>query len=91
MYKRKKNRKIKMFDTTDDEMDLVEDNEIFELSSDPKKFQHENPFNKLLPYADRIDDESFSMFSEIKENLARTLVLRDIDPGFCYWTWMLKE
>ena len=40
-------------------------------------------FNKLLPYAEELDDEAQKLFSDIKANLARSVMLREIRPG-CY-------
>ena len=40
-------------------------------------------FNKLLPYAEELDEEAQQIFAEIKANLGRAVMLREIRPG-CY-------
>lgn len=37
--------------------------------------------NKLLPYADQLDDESNKLLDAIKINLGRAVALRDMNPG----------
>lgn len=37
--------------------------------------------NKYLPYADKIDDESNEMLKSIKQELARVVCERDMNPG----------
>ncbi|XP_068596993.1 proteasome activator complex subunit 4A [Brachionichthys hirsutus] len=43
-------------------------------------------YNRLLPYADRLDDESNDMLRKIKGNLSRAVQLREIWPGVLFWT-----
>uniref|UniRef100_A0A3Q3VQG8 Proteasome activator subunit 4 n=1 Tax=Mola mola TaxID=94237 RepID=A0A3Q3VQG8_MOLML len=47
-------------------------------------------YNKLLPYADRLDDESNDLLSKIKGNLSRAVQLREIWPGVLFWTRKLS-
>lgn len=47
-------------------------------------------YNKLLPYADRLDDESNEILSKIKGNLSRAVLLREIWPGVLFWTRKLS-
>uniref|UniRef100_A0AAQ6AN48 Proteasome activator Blm10 mid region domain-containing protein n=1 Tax=Amphiprion ocellaris TaxID=80972 RepID=A0AAQ6AN48_AMPOC len=47
-------------------------------------------YNKLLPYADRLDDESNDILSKIKGNLGRAVQLREIWPGVLFWTRKLS-
>lgn len=47
-------------------------------------------YNKLLPYADRLDEESNDVLSKIKGNLARSVQLREIWPGVLFWTRKLS-
>uniref|UniRef100_A0A3Q2P0Y9 Proteasome activator subunit 4 n=1 Tax=Fundulus heteroclitus TaxID=8078 RepID=A0A3Q2P0Y9_FUNHE len=47
-------------------------------------------YNKLLPYADRLDDESGEILSRIKGNLGRAVQLREIWPGVLFWTRKLS-
>ncbi|EFN87710.1 proteasome activator complex subunit 4B [Harpegnathos saltator] len=53
--------------------------------------QKEIVYNKFLPYADEIDAESQIMFAEIKENLGRAVMLREIKPGCCLWSSRLRN
>lgn len=52
--------------------------------------QKELVYNKLLPYADELDAESRKMLAEIKENLGRAVMLREIRPGCAQWTSRLN-
>ncbi|XP_029305181.1 proteasome activator complex subunit 4A isoform X1 [Cottoperca gobio] len=47
-------------------------------------------YNKLLPYADRLDEESNDILSKIKGNLCRAVQLREIWPGVLFWTRKLS-
>uniref|UniRef100_A0A8C2WJH7 Proteasome activator subunit 4 n=1 Tax=Cyclopterus lumpus TaxID=8103 RepID=A0A8C2WJH7_CYCLU len=47
-------------------------------------------YNKLLPYADRLDEESNDILSKIKSNLCRAVQLREIWPGVLFWTRKLS-
>uniref|UniRef100_A0A4W6E6W0 Proteasome activator subunit 4 n=1 Tax=Lates calcarifer TaxID=8187 RepID=A0A4W6E6W0_LATCA len=47
-------------------------------------------YNKLLPYADRLDDESNDILCKIKGNLGRAVQLREIWPGVLFWTRKLS-
>lgn len=48
--------------------------------------QKELVYNKLLPYADELDAESQMLLTEIKENLGRAVMLREIRPGCVLWS-----
>uniref|UniRef100_A0A7N8XL65 Proteasome activator subunit 4a n=1 Tax=Mastacembelus armatus TaxID=205130 RepID=A0A7N8XL65_9TELE len=63
-----------------------------ELLSDILGFvpQKDIVYNKLLPYADRLDDESNDILSKIKGNLGRAVQLREIWPGVLFWTRKLS-
>uniref|UniRef100_A0A8C4GY46 Proteasome activator complex subunit 4 n=1 Tax=Dicentrarchus labrax TaxID=13489 RepID=A0A8C4GY46_DICLA len=47
-------------------------------------------YNKLLPYADRLDEESNDILGRIKGNLGRAVQLREIWPGVLFWTRKLS-
>ncbi|XP_061602006.1 proteasome activator complex subunit 4A isoform X1 [Cololabis saira] len=47
-------------------------------------------YNKLLPYADKLDAESNDILSKIKGNLGRAVQLREIWPGVLFWTRKLS-
>jgi len=42
--------------------------------------------NKLLPYADKLDEESNRILATIKGNLGKAVMLREICPGCRVWT-----
>ncbi|XP_070577632.1 proteasome activator complex subunit 4-like isoform X2 [Ptychodera flava] len=52
--------------------------------------QKEIPYNKLLPYADKIDEESTRLLADIKANLGRAIQLRELRPGVIHWTSRLS-
>lgn len=43
-------------------------------------------YNKYLPYSDQLEEESQVIFREIKENLYRSVALRELKPGVVLWT-----
>lgn len=47
-------------------------------------------YNKILPYADRLDEESNEILSKIKGNLSRAVQLKEIWPGVLFWTRKLS-
>ncbi|XP_048863845.1 proteasome activator complex subunit 4A isoform X1 [Brienomyrus brachyistius] len=47
-------------------------------------------YNKLLPYADKLDIESNEILCKIKGNLARAVQLRELWPGVLFWTRKLS-
>uniref|UniRef100_A0A8C9TIB6 Proteasome activator subunit 4 n=1 Tax=Scleropages formosus TaxID=113540 RepID=A0A8C9TIB6_SCLFO len=47
-------------------------------------------YNKLLPYADKLDSESNDILCKIKGNLARAVQLRELWPGVLFWTRKLS-
>ncbi|GCB62155.1 hypothetical protein scyTo_0011429, partial [Scyliorhinus torazame] len=52
--------------------------------------QKEILYNQLLPYSERLDQESNSMLGQIKENLGRAVQLRELWPGVLFWTRKLS-
>ncbi|XP_068082035.1 proteasome activator complex subunit 4A [Anabrus simplex] len=59
------------------------------MALDESKPQSEVIFNKVLPYSDRIDVESQRLLNDIKENLGKALLLREIRPGAGIWADLL--
>lgn len=47
-------------------------------------------YNKLLPYAERLDGESNEILCKIKGNLSRAVQLRELWPGVLFWTRKLS-
>ncbi|XP_043911057.1 proteasome activator complex subunit 4 [Protopterus annectens] len=52
--------------------------------------QKEIVYNKLLPYADKLDQESNEFLASIKVNLGRAVQLRELWPGVLFWTRKLS-
>lgn len=48
-------------------------------------------YNNLLPYAEKLDDESNRILATIKSNLGRAVMLREICPGCRVWTARLMR
>lgn len=61
---------------------------VAELGFKPQK---ENVYNKLLPYADQLDKESARLFSDIKTNLVKSVLAREMRPGCALWTSRLNK
>ncbi|XP_064602863.1 proteasome activator complex subunit 4-like [Liolophura sinensis] len=55
------------------------------------KPQKEIFYNTLLPYADKLDEESCQHFAEIKGELSRAVALRDLKVGASYWVGQLSR
>ncbi|GLH02190.1 Proteasome activator complex subunit 4 [Gryllus bimaculatus] len=55
------------------------------------KPQKEIVYNKLLPYAQQLDDQSQRMLLEIKTNLGLSVMMREMRPGCGMWTARLKQ
>lgn len=53
--------------------------------------QKEKYYNKLLPYADKLDEESIKLFSDIKTNLVKSVIAREMRPGCALWTSRLNK
>lgn len=53
--------------------------------------QKESTYCRLLPYADVLDKESNEFLAEIKENLAKSVQLRDIKIGTSHWGVQLTK
>ncbi|XP_012536547.2 proteasome activator complex subunit 4B isoform X1 [Monomorium pharaonis] len=52
--------------------------------------QKELVYNRLLPYANELDVESQQWLAEIKGNLGRAVMLRELAPGCIFWTSRLN-
>ncbi|XP_026870024.2 proteasome activator complex subunit 4A isoform X2 [Electrophorus electricus] len=47
-------------------------------------------YNKLLPYAEKLDAESNEILAQIKGNLGRAVQIRELWPGVLFWTRKLS-
>ncbi|KAK8724601.1 hypothetical protein OTU49_011168 [Cherax quadricarinatus] len=48
-------------------------------------------YNKLLPYNEHIGQEILEQICDIKENLAKAVILRDVRPGCIHWVAKLSR
>uniref|UniRef100_A0A3Q3GH33 Proteasome activator Blm10 mid region domain-containing protein n=1 Tax=Labrus bergylta TaxID=56723 RepID=A0A3Q3GH33_9LABR len=48
--------------------------------------QKEIVYNGLLPYSDRLEREATELLAEIKANLSRAVLLRELWPGVAFWS-----
>jgi len=55
------------------------------------KPQRELSINRLLPYSDQLDNESQRLLIEIKGNLGRAVLLKELKPGCLLWTHRLQK
>ncbi|KAJ8924060.1 hypothetical protein NQ315_006837 [Exocentrus adspersus] len=55
------------------------------------KPQKENVYNKLLPYGEQLDEESNKLFADIKTNLVKAVLAREMRPGCALWTSRLNK
>ena len=84
------------FDDEDD-IDIYDGEEDEETRSEAReatlgfKPQKEILYNRLLPYSENLDEESQHLFVAIKTNLAKTICLRELRPGFVIWTSRLNK
>ena len=51
----------------------------------PELYQRESLYNHYLPYSSQLDRESSEWLEEIKLNLSRAVLLRDLRPGVVTW------
>ncbi|XP_046740797.1 proteasome activator complex subunit 4-like [Diprion similis] len=77
-------------DMTDNDF---EDELTIDSSGGSLRFQSQREifYNKLLPYANVIDAEAQTLFEEIKANLGRAILLRELDVGCSIWTARLYK
>lgn len=55
------------------------------------KPQKENVYNKLLPYGAGLEEESANLFYDIKSNLIKSVLAREMRPGCALWTSRLNK
>ncbi|XP_076166569.1 proteasome activator complex subunit 4 isoform X2 [Ptiloglossa arizonensis] len=55
------------------------------------QFQRKPKYNKLLPYVNDLEAESQALLAEIKANLGRAIILREMQPGCVLWITRLCE
>lgn len=47
--------------------------------------QKEIVYNRLLPYAGRLEGEARELLGQIKAGLSRAVLLRELWPGAAFW------
>jgi proteasome activator subunit 4 len=83
------------FEQTSDDLSSIDTTD--ELPSDCLDFKEKTLFqkeiltNRLLPYADRLNDEADALLAKIKANLGRSVMLRKIKPDCIIWSNMLYK
>lgn len=55
------------------------------------KPQKEAQFNKLLPYSETLDEDSQELLQAIKINLARGVLLKEVEPACSIWAHRLTR
>lgn len=55
------------------------------------KPQKENVYNTSLPYSEALDDESSKLFADVKTNLIKSILAREMRPGCLLWNSILKK
>lgn len=83
--------------TNECDRDTIVTNDSTMLSLSPFKTdfanfrpQRELVYNKFLPYASELDAESRVWLAEIKGNLGRAVMLRELTPGCIFWSSRLN-
>lgn len=76
-----------VFNTDMDDGSSSDDNlESYDEANLGIKYQKEVIFNKLLPYSGSLEDDSQDMLREIKGNLGKCVLLKDVKSGCLAWT-----
>lgn len=77
---------------------MIQDDEFEVLVECPErakalgfKAQQEVVTNRLLPYADELDKESQMFLEQVKTNLAKAVVLREMKPACGAWSSRLMK
>ena len=70
------------------ECELKIENEVDYLGYVPQK---QVIYNKLLPYSDKLNEEIVPQLKEIKHNLSKAVVLREIRPSCLHWAAKLSR
>lgn len=77
---------------------MIEDEEFEEMVLTPDRLkvlgfkpQKELLTNFLLPYVDELDRESAKFILEVKTNLAKAVMLREMKPGVGVWVSRLMK
>lgn len=48
-------------------------------------------YNRLLPFSDQIHEEAVKELKLIKTNLIKSLLARELEPGFLLWSQRLLQ
>lgn len=55
-----------------------------------EKFQNVNRYIKHLPYFEKIVQNGYEEFEEIKFNLTKAIAFNELRPGLCHWSNRLQ-
>lgn len=63
------------------------------IMSDPADTAYQKPlvYNKFLPYAAELNEESKRLFEDIKQHLSIAVQKSELWPGTLYWTQRLDR
>lgn len=74
----------------DDILDMSQMDDKLDNESDVEDYNDNSRrniiFNKFLPYAHILEEEAKTKLSQIKANLCKVVLYRELKPGCCYWT-----
>lgn len=77
---------------------MIQDDEFEMLVTTPERIaalgfkpQKEILTNHLLPYAAELDDESTRFLQQVKSNLAKAVMLREMKPACGVWSSRLMK
>ncbi|XP_014668208.1 PREDICTED: proteasome activator complex subunit 4-like [Priapulus caudatus] len=70
---------------------MAVDNGLKQASSNMFKTQKNSIYNELLPYAEDIKEEAEIHLSLIKENIGRSVLMKELRPGVLFWTAKLNK
>ncbi|UJR24623.1 hypothetical protein I4U23_005997 [Adineta vaga] len=56
-----------------------------------RNMQKSNIYNRYSPFYETIQQQSFLLFEEIRENLSRTIQSGEFEPGFSVWSKNLQQ
>lgn len=77
---------------------MIQDDEFEDFMLTPERIkalgfrpQKEILTNHILPYAEELDEESTKFLEQVKTNLAKAVMLREMKPACCVWSSRLMK
>ena len=77
---------LEQFIITDNEEIINHDEIVRKSDNDLENLQKVDKYIQQLPYFDKIKENAFKEFEEIKLNIAEALAVNELRPGFVYWS-----